>query len=65
MVWHLDVGLSFPKSVGSLIGGSAGVVVGLGCVYNPPRGSDIYICAEVYHLIMLEIDTLTTQPTTR
>ena len=23
MVWHLDVGLSFPKSVGSLIGGSA------------------------------------------
>ena len=21
--WHLDVGLSFPKSVGSLIGGSA------------------------------------------
>ena len=29
MVWHLDVGLSFPKSVGSLIGGSAGLVVSL------------------------------------
>ena len=23
MVWHLDVGLSFPKSVGGIIGGSA------------------------------------------
>ena len=27
MVWHLDVGLSFPKSVGSLIGGSAHLFV--------------------------------------
>ena len=27
MVWHLDVGLSFPKSVGSLIGGSASLCV--------------------------------------
>ena len=29
MVWHLDVGLSFPKSVGSLIGGSAHPVLAL------------------------------------
>jgi hypothetical protein len=28
MVWHLDVGLSFPKSVSSLIGGSAHPIVG-------------------------------------
>ena len=28
MVWHLDVGLSFPKSVGALIGGSAHPIVG-------------------------------------
>ena len=28
MVWHLDVGLSFPKSVGSLIGGSAHLAIG-------------------------------------
>ena len=30
MVWHLDVGLSFPKSVGSLIGGSAHHVLYIG-----------------------------------
>ena len=32
MVWHLDVGLSFPKSVGSLIGGS--VIRCVGCNFR-------------------------------
>ena len=34
MVWHLDVGLSFPKSVGSLIGGSAYPVMSSGGIKN-------------------------------
>jgi hypothetical protein len=29
MFWHHDVGLSFPKSVGALIGGSADLFVGV------------------------------------